>query len=77
MDRSSSLGPGTDSPSSVLAQRWKEGSSSGSLMNNGLLREEGELSGSVCSFLQLSKGVYTHPTTSMGNMWVCHSAKPQ
>ena len=67
----------TDFPSSVLTQLWRKGSAPGSLLNYSLLRGEEELPGSGCCFLQLPKGVYSHPTTSMEDTCVCPSADPQ
>lgn len=77
MDRSSSQGPGIDFPSSALTQLRRKGSAPGSLLNYSWFTGEGELSGSGCCFLQLPKSVYTHPTISTGDMWVCPSANVQ
>lgn len=54
-------------PSSALALLWRKGSAPASLLNYSLFRGKEELSGSGCCFLQLPKGVYTHPTTFMGS----------
>lgn len=59
---------GHEVSSSALTQLWREGSAPASLLNYTLLGAEGELSGSGCCFLQLPKGVYTHPTTFMGSI---------